>query len=50
MLEILIDISTYQAPEVPSKKWRELIKKIWEVDPLICPSCGEEMKIIALLD
>ena len=27
-----------------------MIKKIWEVDPLICPSCGGEMKIIALLD
>jgi hypothetical protein len=27
-----------------------LIRKIWEVDPLICPSCGGEMKIIALLD
>ena len=32
-----------------SKQWRELIKKIWEVDPLICPGCGGEMKIIALL-
>jgi hypothetical protein len=33
----IIDISAYQAPKVPSKKWRELIRKIWEVDPLICP-------------
>lgn len=33
----IIDISNYQAPKVPSKKWRALIKKIWEVDPLICP-------------
>ncbi len=46
----IIDISTYQAPKVPSKQWRELIKKIWEVDPLICPRCSGEMKIIALLD
>ena len=35
---------------MPSKKWRELIKKVWEVDPLICPHCGAEMKRIALLD
>ena len=45
-----MDLSTYQAPKVPSKQWRELIKEIWEVDPLICPCCGGEMKIIALLD
>ena len=35
---------------IPSKKWRELIKKVWEVDPLLCPNCGGEMKIIALID
>jgi len=46
----IIDISSCQAPKVPSKKWRELIKKIWEVDPLICPRCGGEMRIVALLD
>ena len=23
---------------------------IWEVDPLECPNCGGEMKIIALID
>ncbi|MCK5241614.1 hypothetical protein KAR34_04110 [bacterium] len=28
----------------------ELIKKIWEVDPLISPGCGGEMKIIVLPD
>jgi hypothetical protein len=35
---------------IPSKKWRELIKKVWEVDPLECPNCGGEMKVIALID
>jgi len=29
--------------------WRELIKRIWEVDPLICPRCGTEMAKIAVL-
>jgi hypothetical protein len=28
----------------------ELIKKVWEVDPLECPRCGREMKMIALTD
>jgi len=39
-----------EARRKPSSKWRELIKKIWEVDPLECPNCGGEMKIIALID
>ena len=43
----VIDVSDYHPPRIPSKKWRELIKKVWEVDPLICP-CGAEMKLIAL--
>ena len=46
----VIDVSDYHPPRIPSKKWRELIKKVWEVDPLICQHCGAEMKLIALLD
>ena len=29
--------------------WRELIKKVYETDPLICPRCGSEMKVIAFI-
>ncbi len=29
--------------------WRECIKKIWEVDPLVCPKCTGEMKIISFI-
>ena len=46
----VIDVSEYHPPRIPSKNWRELIKKVWEVDPLICPHCGAEMKLIALID
>ncbi len=46
----VIDLSEYHPRRIPSKKWRELIKKVWEVDPLICPHCGAEMKLIALID
>jgi len=31
----IIDVSDYQPPRIPSKTWRECIKKIWEVDPLL---------------
>jgi hypothetical protein len=46
----VIDVSDHHPPRIPSKKWRELIKKVWEVDPLICPHCGAEIKLIALID
>ena len=45
-----VDVNDYQPRRVASKKWRELIKKVWEVDPLICPHCQGEMKMIALID
>ncbi len=28
----VIDVSEYYPPRIPSKTWRECIKKIWEVD------------------
>ena len=31
------------------KAWRDLIKHIYEVDPLIC-RCGQEMKIVSIID
>jgi hypothetical protein len=35
---------------VPSKGWAELIRKVYEVDPLLCPSCGGQMSIIAFIE
>jgi len=34
---------------VPSKGWAEMIRKGYEVDPLICPTCGGQMHIIAFI-
>jgi len=33
-----------------SKSWARLIKKIYEVDPLLCPKCGGSMRIIAFIE
>ena len=34
----------------PSRaNWARLIRKVFEVDPLLCPKCGSEMKVIAVL-
>jgi hypothetical protein len=32
-----------------SKRWAELIYRIYEVDPLDCPRCGARMKILAFI-
>jgi transposase len=34
---------------IPSKGWAEMIRKVYEVDPMVCPKCGGRMKIIAFL-
>jgi len=33
----------------PSKGWAEMIRKVYEVDPMVCPQCGGTMKVIAFL-
>jgi hypothetical protein len=32
-----------------SRSWARLIKKVYEVDPLLCPKCGSPMKIKAFI-
>jgi len=34
---------------ITSKGWAEMIRKVYEVDPMLCPQCGGQMKIIAFL-
>lgn len=29
--------------------WARLIQKVYEVDPLICPYCNSEMKVVAII-
>jgi hypothetical protein len=46
---VLIRISDYHPKPIPSPLWRECIRKAFEVDPLICPSCSTEMRIISFI-
>ena len=32
------------------KNWARLIQKIYEVDPLVCPACRGEMRVIAFIE
>jgi len=34
---------------IPSKGWAEMIRKVYEVDPMLCPKCGGKMKVIGFL-
>src|ERR1039457_2171407 len=35
---------------LPSKRWRDLILRVWHVDPLRCPVCQSPMRVIAVVD
>lgn len=34
---------------MPFKGWAEMIRKVYEVDPLCCPSCGGQMRVISFI-
>jgi hypothetical protein len=44
-----------EAEDVPEwvtqrrRSWARLLRRIYEVDPLVCPRCGEEMKVVAVI-
>lgn len=46
----IIELPRNAIPRIPRKQWRELIQKVWEVDPLICPNCARPMRITGLLE
>jgi hypothetical protein len=39
-----------EEPFAPSKGWADMIRKVYEVDPLLCPSCGGQMRVIAFIE
>jgi len=42
-------ISEVECPTIPRRGWAEMIRKVYEVDPLLCPHCGGQMRIIAFI-
>jgi hypothetical protein len=36
--------------KLPSKRWRDLILRVWHVDPLRCPVCQNPMRVVAVID
>jgi len=35
---------------VLSRGWAEMIRKVYEINPLICPKCGGQMKVISFIE
>jgi hypothetical protein len=35
---------------LPSKRWRDLILRVWHVDPLRCPVCQNPMRVLGVID
>ena len=31
------------------RSWSQLLKRVYEVNPLVCPDCGSEMRIISFI-
>jgi hypothetical protein len=46
---VLLRMIKEEPRPVPSRGWAEMIRKVYEVDPLICPRCGGRMKVVAFL-
>jgi hypothetical protein len=34
---------------IPAKGWAAMIRKVYDVDPMLCPQCGGQMRVIAFL-
>jgi ribosomal protein S27E len=34
---------------LPAKGWAAMIRKVYEVDPMVCPRCGGAMRVVAFL-
>ncbi len=48
--QIPVEIPECSAEEKTQKSaWARLIKKVYGTDPLVCPRCGSEMKILAII-
>jgi hypothetical protein len=31
------------------RRWAEMLRRVYEVDPLVCPRCGGEMRVVGFI-
>jgi hypothetical protein len=46
---LMLRMSEEEFKPVPSKGWAAMIRKVYEVDPTVCPKCGGTMKVAAFI-
>ena len=46
---LLLRLAEEEVRRIPSKGWAEMIRKVYEVDPMLCPKCGGVMKVVAFI-
>jgi len=46
---LLLGMIEEEPKPITSKGWAEMIRKVYEVDPMICPRCGGRMRVVAFL-
>jgi hypothetical protein len=46
---LVLRIVEEEEKRIPSKGWAEMIRKVYEVDPMVCPKCGGTMKVVAFI-
>ena len=47
------DVTEVPPPPVSKelkRRWSYFIRKVYETDPLVCPKCSGEMRIISFID
>ena len=49
-LKIVVEAETESPPSRSRANWARFIKKVYEADPLLCPSCAGPMRIIAFIE
>jgi hypothetical protein len=48
---ILEDIKGPDNPErAPRLPWAQLLARVWRIDVLVCPRCGGDMRVVAVID
>ncbi len=49
-VEVAAHTGEERAPLDIRRSWAQLIRQVYEVDPLRCAGCGRRMKIIAVIE
>jgi len=49
LVPVALGMMVEELRPLPAKGWAEMIRKVYEVDPMLCPRCGGQMKVISFL-